>query len=231
MPARRISVAPADALREGFEEIRVQAGVVSDFAPDVLGEAQEAAARAGDEAADARPRVELPFVTVDPPGSRDLDQALHIERRGEGHRVSYAIADVGSFVVAGGPLDGAAHARGVTVYSPDTKAPLLPPVLSEGAASLLPGQWCPAVLWTLDLDGAGELVATAVQRASVRSTAQHTYADVPPELEPLLREVGERRLSLEQARGGVRLNVPEQEVEGEGGSWTVRYRAPLPSED
>ena len=32
MPARRIRVAPADALREGFEEIRAQAGVVSDFA-------------------------------------------------------------------------------------------------------------------------------------------------------------------------------------------------------
>ena len=231
MPARRIRVAPADALLEGFEEIRAQAGVVSDFAADVVAEAQEAAARAGDGAADGRPRVELPFVTIDPPGSRDLDQALHIERRGEGHRVSYAIADVGSFVVAGGPLDGAAHARGVTVYSPDSKAPLLPPVLSEGAASLLPGQWSPAVLWTLDLDGSGELVATAVQRASVRSAAQHTYADVPPELEPLLREVGERRLALERRRGGVRLNVPEQEVAGEGGSWTVHYRAPLPSED
>src|SRR4051794_33805546 len=163
MPARRISVAPADALREGFEEIRAQAGVVSDFAPEVLGEAKEAAARAGGAAADVRPRVELPFVTIDPPGSRDLDQALHIERRGEGHRVSYAIADVGSFVLAGGPLDTAAHARGVTVYSPDGKAPLLPPVLSEGAASLLPGQWCPAILWTLDLDAAGDLVEAVVE--------------------------------------------------------------------
>ena len=51
--------------------------------------------------------------------------------------------------------------RAVTVYAPDENAPLHPPVLSEGAASLLPGVWRPAVLWTLDLDATGALVATA----------------------------------------------------------------------
>jgi exoribonuclease R len=65
----------------------------------------------------------------------------------------------------------------------------------------------------------------------VRSVAQHTYADVPPELEPLLREVGERRLELERERGGVRLAVPEQEVEREEKGWSVHYRVPLPSEE
>ena len=180
MPARRIRVAPADALREGFEEIRdagrrrerLRAGGPRRGAGGGRASRRRRRRR--------RPRVELPFVTIDPPGSRDLDQALHIERRGEGHRVSYAIADVGSFVVAGGPLDGAAHARGVTVYSPDFKAPLLPPVLSEGAASLLPGQWSPAVLWTLDLDDPASWWRPRSSAPCVRSAAQHTYADVPP---------------------------------------------------
>jgi len=176
--------------------------------------------------------VDTPFVTIDPPGSRDLDQALHIERRGDGHRVRYAIADVAAFVAPGGAIDREAHARGVTVYAPGGKLPLHPPVLSEGAASLLPGQWRPAVLWTLDLDAAGELVATDVRRATVRSTAQHTYEDVPPEVAAPLREVGERRLALEIARGGVQLAVPEQEVVQEpGGAWTTRYRVPLATEE
>lgn len=226
MPARRIRVAPAAALREGFETIRDEAGVAEDFPAAVQAEADAAARRspAGD-------RVDLPFVTIDPPGSRDLDQAMHIERRDEGHRVSYAIADVSAFVDPGGALDADTHARGVTVYAPDEKTPLHPAVLSEGAASLLPGQWCPAVLWTLDLDRSGELVSTGVARAQIRSVAQHTYADVPAVLEPLLREVGERRLAIERARGGVRLAVPEQEIVQDGGSWTVEYRAPLPSEE
>lgn len=213
-------------MHDGFDAIRREAGVPHAFPADVEEEAAAAARRLyeGD-------RLDLPFVTIDPPGSRDLDQALHIERVGDGHRVRYAIADVGAFVAPGGALDSDTRARGVTVYSPDTKTPLHPPVLSEGAASLLPGQWCPAVVWTLDLDASGELSSTHVARAQVRSAEQHTYADVPPELEPLLREVGERRLAIEQARGGVRLNVPEQEVAEDGGSWTVHYRVPLPSED
>jgi exoribonuclease R len=226
MPARRIRVAPPTALLEGLEAIRREAGVPEDFPPDVHAEAHAAASLPP-----TGERVDLPLVTIDPPGARDLDQAMHLERRGAGHRVRYAIADPGAFIAPGGPLDRETQARGVTVYAPDAKAPLHPLALSEGAGSLLPGQWRPAVLWTLDLDATGELTATDVVRAQVRSVAQHTYDDVPPELEPLLSEIGERRLALERARGGVRLGVPEQEVVQEGGGWTVRYREPLPSEE
>jgi exoribonuclease R len=228
VPARRVRVDPVRALRDGFEAIRDEAGVPDAFPPEVLAEAEAAARR---PASDAE-RVEVAFVTIDPPGARDLDQALHVERRGDGHRIRYAIADVAAFVDAGGAIDRDAHARAVTVYAPDDKAPLHPPVLSEGGASLLPGRWRAAVLWTLDVDAGGELTATHVQRAQVRSVAQHTYADVPAELAPLLREVGEKRLALERERGGVRLTVPEQEVVcGEDGTWTVSYRVPLASEE
>jgi exoribonuclease R len=228
MPSRWIRVVPAGALRDGFREICREADVPRGFAPDVEAEADAAAAAA--PGADHQ-RVDVPFVTIDPPGSRDLDQALHIERRGDGHRVRYAIADVGAFVRRGGALDRDTHARGVTVYAPDEKAPLHPPVLSEGAASLLPGEWRPAVLWTFDLDATGAQTDVAVRRAEVRSVAQHTYEDVPADVAALLAEVGERRLALERARGGVRLAVPEQEVIREDGSWTVRYRVPLATED
>ncbi len=226
MPLRRVRVAGAGPLAAGLAAVRAEAQLPAGFPEDVLA---EAAAAAGTRP--AAPRVELPFVTVDPPGARDLDQALHIERRGDGHRVSYAIADVAAFVRPGGAIDRAAHARGVTVYLPGEKVPLHPPQLSEGPASLLPGQWTPAVVWTVDLDGAGAAVATTVVRAEVRSAAQHTYADVPPQLAPLLREVGERRSALERARGGVQLNVPEQEVvQAADGSWRTRYRVGLLSE-
>src|SRR4051794_4610432 len=226
MPARRIRVAPASALQDGLDAVRREAGVPTDFPPTVRAEAEAAASRPP-----AGERVDLPFVTIDPPGARDLDQAMQLERRGEGHRVRYAIADPGAFIAPGGPLDRETHARGVTVYAPDAKAPLHPQVLSEGAGSLLPGEWRPAVLWRLDLDGGGETVATAVVRAQGRSVAQHTYDDVPSDLEPLLREIGERRLALERARGGVRLAVPDQEVVEQDGGWTVRYRTPLASEE
>jgi exoribonuclease R len=229
MPARRIRVDPVTALRDGFEAIRREAGVPHAFPPEAEAEAEAQAAAARRE--HGGDRVDVGFVTIDPPGSRDLDQALHIERRGDGHRVRYAIADVAAFVAPDGALDREAHARGVTIYAPDAKSPVHPPVLSEGAASLLPGQWRPAVLWTLDLDATGALAATTVARAEVRSVAQHTYADVPAGLQALLREVGERRVALERARGGIRLDVPEQEVVLEHGSWILRYRVTLETED
>lgn len=226
MASRWIRIDPAERMRDGLRAIRAEAEVPEAFPAAVEAEATAAAARSS-----GAERVELPFVTIDPPGSLDLDQAMHIERRGDGHRISYAIADVGAFVAPGSRLDTEARARGVTVYAPDAKTPLHPLVLSEGAASLLPGRWRPAILWTIDLDGRGEPAATGVVRAEVRSVAQHTYDDVPAELAALLREVGERRLGLEIARGGVRLAVPEQEVERDGDGWTVRYRRTRQVED
>jgi len=225
MLVRRIRVDRATEMRTGFDAVRREAHVRETFPADVQREAEDAADRRSD-----RERVEVPFVTIDPPGARDLDQALHIERRADGHRVRYAIADPGAFIKPDRALDRETHERAVTVYAPDENVPLHPTVLSNGAASLLPGEWRPAVVWTLDLDGTGELVTTDVRRADVRSAAQHTYADVPDELLRLMGEVGERRLELERARGAVRLDVPEQEVVRDGSGWTTRYRVPLPSE-
>lgn len=226
MTARRTFVAPADAVAQGLDALRTEAKVPAAFGPAAQAEAEAAAAREPEGE-----RSDIPFVTIDPPGSKDLDQALHIEPLGDGHRVHYAIADVGAWVAPGGALDAETHGRGVTIYAPDHRTPLHPFALSEGGASLLPGQWCPAVLWTLDLDHAGELVRTRVERRLVQSRAQHTYTDVPPDLLPLLQEVGQRRLALQVARGGVQLEVPEQEVVLEEGGWTTRFREVQPTED
>ncbi len=225
MPRRRFDLSRPE-LGSGVEAILREAGVPAAFPPAVVAEADRAAATG------ERERSEIPFVTVDPPGSRDLDQAVHIERRDSGFRVSYAIADVGALVPSGSPLDAEAHARGVTVYAPDAKAPLYPVPLSEGRGSLLPGEWRPAVLWTIDLDGSGAELAASVVRAEVRSTAQHTYEDLPAELAAILAEVGELRAAIERERGGVSLRLPEQEVVEDGrGGWTIAYRVPLAAED
>jgi exoribonuclease R len=225
LPRRRFDLSRPD-LGSGVAAILREAGVPTAFPADLTAAAEGARARG------ERERSELPFVTVDPPGSRDLDQALHIERRDDGFRVSYAIADVGALVAAGSPLDAEAHERGVTVYAPDAKAPLYPAPLSEDGGSLLPGRWRPAVLWTLDLDGAGGLTGTSVARAEVRSTAQHTYSDIPPAIAGVLADVGELRAALERDRGGVSLRLAEQEVVEDGaGGWTIAYRVPLPAED
>jgi exoribonuclease R len=223
-------------LERGIAAIRQELQLPDAFPPEVEEAARRAAAapRMPDE-----DRTEIPFVTIDPPGAMDLDQALHVERRGDGHRVHYAIADVAAFVSPGDPVDVEAWRRGETLYGAEDKIPLHPRALSEGAASLLPGEERPALLWTIDLDATGEGVAVDVRRARVRSRARLDYAGVQADIDAgradpmwaLVREVGERRAAREQRRGGISLPLPEQEVHVDGDRWTLEFRARHPVED
>jgi exoribonuclease R len=219
-----------------FAAIRAELEVPAEFPPDVLAEAERAARTRPAAAYDA---TDVPLVTVDPPGSRDLDQAVHIGASGSGFRVTYAIADVAAFVRPGGAVDAEAHRRGQTLYSPDLRTPLHPPVLGEGAASLLPGEDRLAVLWRIDLDADGEVTTVDVRRALVRSRAQLDYpgvqrdvdAGTPPEPLALLRAVGELRLARARDRHATELDIPEQEVAAAGdGTWRVEFRRQLPVE-
>ena len=225
----------AATLRSGIERIQAELGVTPVFPPEV--EAAAAAAAAAPRLPDLD-RTDVPFVTIDPPGARDLDQALHLTREGSGYVVEYAIADVAAFVTPGDPVDLEAHRRGETLYGADSKVPLHPPVLSEGAASLLPGEVRPALLWTIRLDGEGTRTDVRVERALVRSTAQLTYEKAQAAIDggtaaeslALLREVGELRTQREAARGGVSLPLPEQDVEISGERWRLEFRKQLPVE-
>ena len=208
------------------------------FPGEVLSEAQEAAGRDPLIDSDRSDRLDLDFVTIDPAGSKDLDQAFHGAATGSGFRIHYAIADLGHFIDPAGALENESQIRGRTLYSPDSRVPLYPQVLSEGAASLLPDQIRPAILWTLDLDAQGRVGSTVVERAIVRSRRQMTYLQAQDELDSgkaspslrVLKEVGTLRERLEATRGGVDLRTPEQEVNyGENGFELV-YRSHLPVE-
>jgi exoribonuclease R len=217
----------------GFARIRAQFEIPEEFPADVLTAAARAAARPLDPGGRTDMRA-VEFFTVDPPGSLDLDQAMHLERRDGGYRVRYAIADVGAFVDRGGVIEAEAWRRGETVYCPDIRIPLYPTVLSEGAASLLPNADRPAVVFTIDVDAAGVQTAVTIERAQVRSRAKLDYEGLAGDRAALLQEVGELRQKLEIARGGVQLQVPEQTVVHDPSSPAV-YRIELerrvPSED
>jgi exoribonuclease R len=241
MPRRVLRVAPeiegADdsALRAGVAALHNELGVSADFPKAVQAEAAEAARSPQLPDLD---RTDIPFVTIDPATSRDLDQALHIERRGSGFRVHYAIADVAAFVRAGGAVDEEAHRRGETLYGVGEKIALHPPAISEGACSLLPDGDRPALLWTIDVDASGEGTDVNVERAMVRSRAKLSYEGVQEDLDAgradpvfgLLLEVGELRQAREQQRGGVSLPLPDQEVDCHEGRWELSFRQQLPVE-
>ncbi|MCG5214874.1 RNB domain-containing ribonuclease [Streptosporangium soli] len=237
MPHTTIRV-PGDLdprLIDGFERIGQEFDLPGPFPEAALAEAARMAAGPLSPRED---RTDLPLVTIDPPGSLDLDQAMHLERRPDGYRVWYAIADVGAFVRPGGAIDAEARRRGETIYMPGGRVPLHPTILSEGAASLLPGETRPAALWRVDLDEEGGIAGVDVTRALVRSRERldHDYAQAAVDTGTahgtlrLLPVIGELRLALERERGGVTLPIPEQEIVPGADGHQVEYRTPLPVE-
>jgi exoribonuclease R len=224
------------APRIDFSALRRELRLPERFPPEAQREADEAASAPPPDGAD---RTDIPFVTIDPPTSRDLDQAVHLTRRAGGYRVHYAIADVAAFVRAGGALERETWKRGQTVYLPDGNVPLHPTSLSEGAASLLPDVDRSAMLWTIDLDDAGAVVDVRLERARVRSRAKLDYAGVqkavdagsPPAPVALLPEIGALLVERGLERGAVNLPLPEQEVEPDDGGYRLVLRAPLPVEE
>lgn len=237
MPQRRSHVAPSAAQSElaaALAALRAEIDAPTEFSAEALAEAESATSPA--------PEIDLrdvPFVTLDPAGSKDLDQAFHLARAGSGFRVRYAIADVPGFVTPGGALDTEARLRGQTLYLADGSIPLHPRPLSEDRASLLADRERPALVWTFALDDAGAVDDFRLERSLIRSRAQLDYAAAQRSIDaaeegplPLLREIGELRRAQEAHRGGASLNLPDEEVvQRDDGRYDIERRRPLPIED
>ncbi|RRJ88180.1 RNB domain-containing ribonuclease [Gulosibacter macacae] len=219
---------PNRAVDLDFASVRAEYELPSAFPDEVEREAANAQDRFAADRIDAR---EIPFVTIDPPGSLDLDQAVHLERTTDGFRLSYAIADVGAFIEPGGALDTEARLRGQTIYLPDGSVPLHPRILGEQLASLVAGEDRPAVLWQIDADASGRLRRARLRRALVHVTARLDYAGVqdavdrdvalPPAIEAL-PSFGAVRAHRALERGAIELQLPAQELTAVEGGWRLR---------
>ena len=223
-----------------FERLRDALNIPRDFPADVLAAAQAASQRkpsSPEYAARFADLQSIPFVTIDPPTSRDLDQAFCAVRKSDGWLVHYAIDDLAFFVDRGGLIEAEAWRRGLTLYSPDLRTPLYPSQLSEDAASLLPDAVRPAVVFTFSLNARAEVERFTIARALIRSRAKLSYPEVTQHLEresaspgsgalaghewsaslTSLSTIGRARQQLEAARGGISLRIPTQQVE----RWTT----------
>ncbi|MFD1213828.1 RNB domain-containing ribonuclease [Arthrobacter sp. GCM10027362] len=223
-------------LAQVLGQLRVQFELPPHFPAAVMDEAKQAVSSQTLPPADL---TGLPFVTVDPPGSTDLDQAMYLERAANGYRVWYAIADVPSFVVPGSALDAETRRRGQTIYVPDGRIPLHPELISEDAGSLLPGRVRAAYVWEFGLDPEANVQSVALRRATVCSQAKLSYSEVQqdidsgdaPEYLMLLKEIGLKRIELERRRGGASLNIPDQDIAHDGRHYFIVSSPPLPVED
>lgn len=209
-----------------FRDLAEEFSVPTEFSDPVVAEAETLTDTCAHARIDAR---SIPLVTIDPVGSKDLDQAVAIERAGDGYRVYYAIADVAAFVEPATLVKQESLRRGQTIYLPDEPARLHPPALSEGSASLLPDVDRPAVLWRFDLDADGEVVDAHVERALVHSVARLDYDGVQEDFHNgvehpsihLLPEVGKLRQQSSLRRAAINLRLPSVRVVEDAGAFEL----------
>ncbi|KZE88893.1 RNB domain-containing ribonuclease [Microbacterium sp. TNHR37B] len=244
MSSRRSRLVPSEIreeLAESLAALRESLDLPRAFSAEVEAEALDARAStptdpASTGLADLR---EIEFVTVDPPGSTDLDQAVHLSRTPTGGVLHYAIADVPAYVVPGGAVDVEARRRGQTLYAPDGRVPLHPRVLGEDAASLLPNRDRRAFVWRFELDDRAVPVRTELIRAVIRSRRQWDYEsaqraiDTGSAPEPLaaMPWFGQERASRERERGGASLSLPETRVVVEENGYRLERREGVALED
>ncbi len=206
--------------------------LVPEHPPRVLAEVQDVGDGTDDpELVDL---THLPFVTIDEPSSKDLDQALAVERVGDGYIVWYAIADAAHFCRAGSAVFEEALRRGSTFYLPGLVVPMLPKRLSEDLTSINPGVDRRALVFRVHLDGDGAVVETRIVRGRVHSRLKTWYdavqawfdggeLDTDDEVRASLRllaDVGRARIARAEARDVVQYRRSELSIRWQGGQGT-----------
>lgn len=166
--------------------------------------------------------------TIDGDDTKDIDDAISIEKFANGHyKLGVHIADVSYYVKEGSPLDNEAMERGTSVYLVDRVIPMLPHELSNGICSLNPNVDRLAISCVMEFDSTGKQLDYEIFPSVIKSRIQMTYKKVnsileknivPDGYEPYadtLREMAELASILRKAkvkRGYINFDIDEAKI-------------------
>lgn len=167
-------------------------------------------------------------ITIDGEDTRDIDDAVSLEMRGDKYILGVHIADVSNYVKFGGKIDREAYDRGTSVYFPDAVLPMLPKALSNGACSLNEGEDRYAMSCIMTFDKRGKKLKSEFYESVIQSDRRMTYTAVTAvldgdkdacekyaEIAPMLKNAQALCLALEERRknaGSVNLDVKEAHI-------------------
>ena len=225
----------SDYASECAKAILYGRNVRQEFPPEVLEEA-----RAYDNAvvdpAEVAKRLDLrgiPIFTIDSAETKDIDDAISLQKLEDGYELGVHIADVSHYVRPGSALDEEAYERATSIYYADKVIPMLPTQLSNGICSLNEGEDRLAFSCLMRLDEKGEIHSYKFVKSVIRSRVKGVYKEINALLEPeegadlselqtkyaavleqlpTMDELYRKRLVLRKARGGMEIESNEAKL-------------------
>lgn len=166
--------------KSATEAYLIQNNIPVDFSEEALNQAKQYVNAVIDEKQTAK-RLDLrdlPIFTIDGADTKDIDDAISIERTEGGYKLGVHIADVSHYVTEGSPLDNDAFERGTSVYIADKVIPMLPKELSNGICSLNPGVDRLAFSCLMEISDKGTVKKYKFAKTVIRSRVQGVYSEV-----------------------------------------------------
>ena len=228
----------SDYASECAKAILYGRSVRQEFPPEVLEEAH-AYDNATIDPAEAAKRLDLrgiPIFTIDSAETKDIDDAISLQKLDDGYELGVHIADVSHYVRPGTALNEEAFERATSIYYADKVIPMLPTQLSNGICSLNEGEDRLAFSCLMRLDENGEIRSYKFVKSVICSRVKGVYKEInallePPESEtdadltdlktkyeavldqlPTMDELYRKRLVLRKARGGMDIESNEAKL-------------------
>lgn len=201
-------------------------GYKKEFPKDVQKEADlmPQVVRSVDNRVDLRDKE---IFTIDGADTKDIDDAISLEKINNQYLLGVHIADVSNYVRDGSALDKEAVKRGTSVYLIDTVIPMLPKELSNGICSLNPNEDRYALSIDIWLDENANILKSKLYKSVICSKKKMTYDDVfrviekdevPEGYEPfvdtlkLMKELALKLIEKRHAEGAIDFDVPETKI-------------------
>lgn len=174
------SLGSSEYAKSATEAYLIQNNIPVDFSAEAREQAKQYANAEIDEkqAANRLDLRDLPIFTIDGADTKDIDDAISVERIENGYKLGVHIADVSHYVTEGSPLDNDAFERGTSVYIADKVIPMLPKELSNGICSLNPGVDRLAFSCIMEISNKGTVKKYKFAKTVIRSRVQGVYSEV-----------------------------------------------------
>ncbi len=203
-------------------------GIETEFNADVLKELESVPTEVDPK--DLQNRTDLTdkvIFTIDGSHTKDIDDAISLERKGDNYVLGVHIADVSHYVKENTALGDTAYERGTSCYLADTVIPMIPHKLSNGICSLNEGVIRLTMSCVMEINNKGKVVNYDIFPSYIKSRKKMTYEAVNDilmrdivapdyqEFAPILKEMNELAHILRKeknSRGYIDFDLDEAEV-------------------